>query len=104
MDNDTDGDKIQIVTPMNSTVESLQTMDSDTDDSDTDEESTVEPLQTMDSDTDGDIYSDIDEDSTVEPPQPAETETCQFSRSGLEGWVMDEPLPRKLSVKHQSRL
>ena len=58
----------------------------------------------MDSDTDCDIYSDIDEGSTVELPQTAETETCQFSRSGLEGWVMDEPLQRKLSVKHQMKV
>ena len=67
--------------------DSLQESDSDDDDvlavigdSDTDEDSTVEPIQTTDSDTDGD--RDTDEDSTVEPLQATETETCQFSRSG----------------------
>ena len=49
-------------------------------DSDTDEDSTVEPLQTTDSETDGD--SNTDEDSIVEPLPTTETETCQFSRSG----------------------
>jgi len=60
-------------------------------DSDTDEDSTVEPLQTTDSDTDGD--SDTHEDSTVEPPPTTETETCQFSRSGrrVGSWVSQYP-------------
>ena len=78
----TSGDK-----PADPESDSVWESDSDDDDVlaviggiDTDEDSTVEPLQTTDSDTDGD--RDTDEDSTVEPLQTMETETCQFSRSG----------------------